>query len=476
QMVRNTYRGSRAVVRWRRGEGQIDIRGSIFCEVREHVPDPLCEFYDKFPLVSPDGQWLYYSRRVSGNDKIHRLRPENPKEKEQLTFGPFDDVAPILSADAKRLFYISNEDDDIFNLRSLDLESGDIVQYSDVLGGNFSPSLVKNPETGAERLMFTSYYKGDWGLYTLELTTPVKEIAAAEVIRTEGPVIDFVPPVLHQVIPENKRKKGTFEKLFIEGPPPIAAGVTSDGTFFGGSAISFGDVLGDQNFTFLAYSLREFRTYAGSWTNLASRLQYSLSGFDQTSFFYSYPNFLVPIDSFSRRGLLATYRQSGAQFSSIYPLDKFKRIELSAGIIRQRTAYNNPFLDPELNPTGIGFEDQTAVFDDFLNSTLTRFPNGTYLPLGISFIQETTRFKEFGPIAGSTIMAAVDYSPGGPFLKRTTLQMEARKYLQLSSASLFAVRAHSFYSWGEGPSLMWFGGNGELRGYPFLSFAGSRGF
>ncbi len=45
QMVRNTYRGSRAVVRWRRGEGQIDIRGSIFCEVREHVPDPLCEFY-----------------------------------------------------------------------------------------------------------------------------------------------------------------------------------------------------------------------------------------------------------------------------------------------------------------------------------------------------------------------------------------------------------------------------------------------
>jgi hypothetical protein len=45
QMVRNTYRGSRALVRWRRGAGHVDIRGSIFCEVREHVPDPLCEFY-----------------------------------------------------------------------------------------------------------------------------------------------------------------------------------------------------------------------------------------------------------------------------------------------------------------------------------------------------------------------------------------------------------------------------------------------
>lgn len=45
EMVRGTYRGSRAVVKWRRGEGRVDIRGSIFCEVREPVADPLCEFY-----------------------------------------------------------------------------------------------------------------------------------------------------------------------------------------------------------------------------------------------------------------------------------------------------------------------------------------------------------------------------------------------------------------------------------------------
>jgi bacteriochlorophyll 4-vinyl reductase len=44
-MVRNTYRGSRAIVRWRRGKGAVDIRGSIFCEVRDRVEQPLCEFY-----------------------------------------------------------------------------------------------------------------------------------------------------------------------------------------------------------------------------------------------------------------------------------------------------------------------------------------------------------------------------------------------------------------------------------------------
>ena len=44
-MIRRTYRGSRAIVRWRKGRGAVDLRGSIFCEVRDRVEQPLCEFY-----------------------------------------------------------------------------------------------------------------------------------------------------------------------------------------------------------------------------------------------------------------------------------------------------------------------------------------------------------------------------------------------------------------------------------------------
>ena len=45
RMVRQTYGGSRALVRWRNGRGSVEIRGSIFCEVRDAVEQPLCEFY-----------------------------------------------------------------------------------------------------------------------------------------------------------------------------------------------------------------------------------------------------------------------------------------------------------------------------------------------------------------------------------------------------------------------------------------------
>jgi hypothetical protein len=44
-MIRATYGGTRAVVRLRRGVGTVDIRGSLFCIVREMPAMPLCGFY-----------------------------------------------------------------------------------------------------------------------------------------------------------------------------------------------------------------------------------------------------------------------------------------------------------------------------------------------------------------------------------------------------------------------------------------------
>ncbi len=44
-LVRATYPGSRAIVKLKRGTASIDLRGSLFCEVREAAILPLCGFY-----------------------------------------------------------------------------------------------------------------------------------------------------------------------------------------------------------------------------------------------------------------------------------------------------------------------------------------------------------------------------------------------------------------------------------------------
>jgi bacteriochlorophyll 4-vinyl reductase len=44
-LVRDTYQGSRAIARLRKGMASIDVRASVFCQVREPVEHPLCGFY-----------------------------------------------------------------------------------------------------------------------------------------------------------------------------------------------------------------------------------------------------------------------------------------------------------------------------------------------------------------------------------------------------------------------------------------------
>jgi bacteriochlorophyll 4-vinyl reductase len=45
ELVRDTYQGSRAILRIRRGVARVDVRASVFCTVREPVAHPLCGFY-----------------------------------------------------------------------------------------------------------------------------------------------------------------------------------------------------------------------------------------------------------------------------------------------------------------------------------------------------------------------------------------------------------------------------------------------
>ena len=44
-LVRSTYPGSRALTKMKRGVSTVDLRGSLFCEVRETSIEPLCGFY-----------------------------------------------------------------------------------------------------------------------------------------------------------------------------------------------------------------------------------------------------------------------------------------------------------------------------------------------------------------------------------------------------------------------------------------------
>jgi hypothetical protein len=416
-------------------------------------------FYDSDPQVSPDGNLIVYSRRVSGYSKLFTFPLGDPSRKTQLTFGTFEDATPIFSGDGTRIYYSSNEDDEIFNLRSLDLRTGAIEQYTDALGGNMAPVMLKGRP--GERVAFITYSKGEFNLTAKDILDPMKEVDQ-DIRPVTAEILDFQPDVVHQVVSENKRSKHLFEKLFLEGRPPINVGVTSGGDFFGGSQVALTDVLGDQNFTFTAVSVASYRTYLGSYVNLAKRLHFGINGFDTTTFFYS-PNAYYYTGGFSRQGVLATQRYSGGTFIGQYPLDKYRRIDMTAGVIYQNEQFDDPTVEAQLRA-----QYQQAGIPFYLNT-------GFYTPIGLTLVQETTRFASFGPLSGSTFSIGGEISVAG--LHRRTVEADLRKYLRIGSTSMvFAARARGFYSSGDNPQIFYFGGNQELRGYPYLSFAGNEGF
>jgi len=418
-------------------------------------------FYDSDPQVSPDGKTVVYTRRISGHDKIYAFPLDNPAKRTQLTFGTFDDTAPTFSPDGKLVYYSSTEDDDIFNLRSLDLRTGVVKQFTDTLGGNMAPAVL--PGKGPEKIAFISYFKGEYRLQTLEPGEPLKEVDQEVEVASDESIVDFQPDVVHQVIPQNKRKKHTFEKLFLEGRPPLNVGVTSGGDFFGGSQVALSDVLGDQNFFFTAMSLREFRSYNGTYLNLSRRLRWGFTGFDDTRFFYANPYGLQR--GFGRQGAFATRRYSGALALAQYPLDKFRRLELSAGVLRVREGFAN-------TAAGDLVQQQASQ----LGAPLF-LSNGSIMPLEVSLVGETTRFREFGPLTGHTFSLSFSAAPKvGNTLSRRTVEGDVRKYIRLGQGAVFATRLRGFYSTGTSPGYFFFGGNMELRGYPYLSMAGNKGF
>jgi hypothetical protein len=431
-------------------------------------------FADSGPTWAPDGRSLVYIARVSGNEKLFRVELDSGR-KTQITFGTHDD-ATAQFVDADTLVFPSTATDpsqpidpevarngNIYNIWTLNLKNGELRQFTDAVGGNMSAIVMRDGPNNT-KIGFISYYKAEYELHTLEKRDPIVTAASAD-FGEPGPVIDFLAPLTHTLVAEKKKKKGTFDKLFMDGRPPVNVGVTSGGDIFGGSAVTFSDVLGDQQFSMYAASVSQYRTLMFSYLNLSKRFNYLLMGYSQTQFFYGDlesvlydPVYAGLID---RDFAQATRTVRGGTAFGIWPFNRYRRLEVSGGLLQYDEQFNNPDLE---------FLSQQYQQEQFGRSLLR---SGFYVPFGINFIQETTVFREFGPLAGNTMRLSYEIAPKiGNSLSRQTADIDARYYLRLGGSGLLALRAKSFKSWGDSPDFMYFGGNSEMRGYEYLEFIG----
>jgi hypothetical protein len=431
-------------------------------------------FADYAPTFAPDGRSIVYTARISGNDKLFQVNLATG-ERRQLTFGAHDDTAARFG-DERTIVFTSTAIDpnvqisqeqarnaNIPNIWSLDLQTGDLKQWTDTVTGIVSPVVL--PGGPGLRVAFVSYYKGENGIHVVSFEEPKATVPTSD-FGAPGPIVDFSPPLSHTLVRDNIHRKGAFERMTLAGRPPVGLGVTSSGNFYGNTELSFTDVLGDKQVNFFAQSIGNYRTMALTYVNIGSRLQYAVQGFSQDIFYFGqnpalYDPSLAPY--IDRDQAEAVQSQKGATVFGIYPLSRYSRVELFGGYANVSERYANSGLQQ------LADQYQTDRFGNPL------FRSGHMLPLGVSFVQETTVFREYGPVAGSTMKVSFDVSPGfnrNNWLSRRTIDGDFRHYLRLAWNGVLALRLKGFKSWGRNPDFLYFGGNSEMRGYEYLEFLG----
>jgi hypothetical protein len=435
---------------------------------------------DYSPAFSPDGTKITYVSRIAGNDKLFQM-DRNGGNKRQITFGAHDDVGPKHLDDHTIVFMSTATDPaspipvevakngNIPNIWTLDLNTKELRQWTDALGGNVSPVVLRQDKT--TRIGFVSYYKGTNGIHFVAADKPVATVASDD-FGSPGPVIEFAPPQSHTLLRDNIHRKGTFEKMTLAGRPPIGLGVTSGGDIYGNTQIVFTDVLGDKQFSFFAQSVAQYRVTNFTYVNIARRMQYALMAYSSDVFQYGInssilfdPSLDAAIANDRDLAELVQSQRGGSAFL-IYPFNKYSRVEMSTGYVNVKNEYRNPQLQL------LATQYQEALYGRSL------FANGHMVPFNLSFVQETTVFRQYGPVSGSTMRIGFEEAPGlgTRWIGRRTLDFDVRRYMRVVANGVFAVRLRAFKSWGRDAGYLPFGGNSEMRGYNYLEFIGQKAF
>jgi Tol biopolymer transport system component len=414
--------------------------------------------FDASPVFSKDGKYVYHEKFVGGVKKIVRFPLDDPSKVEQVTWGEGNDEDPAFSPDGKRLYYTSSRGG-IYNVYGQDLATGEIVQYTDVIGAALGPAPFIGPDN-QEKIVFSGFQAGRFQLYMADAKKPVKKLeekALPPAPLTPTAVAGFVPAVEVTIDPEKNSRPKKF-KLFLENAGGIV-GVNSDQTFVSQVRLDFTDYLGDKRGIFIFDSVSTFSNFRVGYFNLKRRLQWGLQLYDVRTFFYGISD--AGFITRDRRIL----KETGLSVDAYYPVTRYTRVEANVGFISR--TLDVPFYNTNNPPPGQTYQIQ--VIPERSDNDPTA---------GVGFSYDAIRYKSFGPHGGRAFDVHFQYTPdlkdGGTLTRDAYVQ--ARMYVPISRRTLFAFRAFGGISDGNFPTVFYFGGLDTLRGFDFRSQIGNRNF
>src|SRR5215210_1792612 len=428
----------------------IDVESGTY---RNFTDDDL---FDGAPAFSPDGKSLAFASVVGGGfSKLFRANLDQPGRRTPVTTGESNENDPVYSPDGKRLYFTSDRDghDNIFGL---DLTTGQLSQYTNVVTGASMPTVLREPD-GEERLVFNGFWKGAMDLYVADVDEPVKAPEtvqlAQEPAQGEG-LLEFKPDI---EVTLDDANKGAYRgyKFFLEDAQTYV-GIDNDQTFLGRVVLSFSDNLGDRRIIADLSSVDSFSNFDVVYADLSNRLQWQVRLFDDRRYYQAYDPVRGAFQRDHKR-----YSVTGATGSLIFPFSFYRRAEVGVGY--QYWEYARPFIN-------VDESGQERV--DYIDGQID-FP----LVQG-ALVGDSARFASWGPISGRRwrldAFWAPDFDESGTLTE--SVDVDARQYIPVTLRSNIALRLFAGASSGNQPIPIYFGGLDTLRGTNWGELVGDRAF
>lgn len=413
------------------------------------------DYFEATPAFSPDGRWLAYSVYIGETAQLFRLDLTDPSQRYQLTEGDYNNKEPVFSPSGNRIYFTSDRTgaDNIFGL---DLERGQVTQYTNAVTGCDRPTVLQREE-GGERLVYTGYWKGRFDLYMTDVEEPVAEPEPIAISDTPSQ-LDALPrfePDIEVTIDESNVDDRRGFKFFLDDAITYV-GLDTNQIWVGRILLSFSDYLGDRRFLVNLAAIDAFSDFDVAYYDLGKRLQWGARLFDERIY-------AVLRNPVTGQGIVREegIRRTGAQLIGIYPLSEKTRLEGRLGFIFRK-------IDVTFT-----VQDTTGNIVDAIFPTEDEYPQ-----VELSWVRDSAIYSPWGAISGSRIRLTGSYAPdlddSGTLTR--TVYLDARKYFPVTRRSNFAFRFFGADSDGNVPDPFFVGGLDTIRGVDFRDFAGFRAF
>ncbi len=335
----------------------------------------------------------------------------------------------------KKILFISNRTG-INNLYLLDLETEEISQLTDVIGGVFTPSISKD----GKYLAFSIYTDSGWDIFTIKF--PDKKGFEVKEKRTF--------PTIYTEVSDSTILKG--KKLGLRFTPDWVGGYLSYSTEYGMSGdivIALSDILGNHRIYLETNSpedLTDANLYGAYWY-LPKRLDIGGAIFrEKYSYYYIFPDIICSENIFGGGILLQ------------YPLSRFRRIEAEC----QGYQHSYKYFYSQFYPDSSYYQESLSFF----------------IP-SISFVTDNTIWGSTGPINGQrlkfTFMKSLPLFEklfDEQTLSYNVYKLDIRRYTRFAKRYTLARRYMAEGIWGEDEDYYYipFGGPEDLRGYNYREF------